>query len=95
MFIEPGTEVYEGMIIGEHSRGTDLVLNIARGKKLTNMRAAGSDDTVKLTPPRRFSLEQALGYIADDELLEITPKYMRFRKKILKGMDRQRKSKKE
>lgn len=95
MFIEPGTEVYEGMIIGEHSRGTDLVLNIARGKKLTNMRAAGSDDTVKLAPPRRFSLEQALGYIEDDELLEITPKCMRFRKKILKGIDRQRKSKKE
>jgi len=95
MFIEPGIEVYEGMIIGEHSRGTDLVLNIARGKKLTNMRAAGSDDTVKLAPPRRFSLEQALGYIADDELLEITPKCMRFRKKILKGTDRHRMSKKE
>ncbi|NQV19420.1 MAG: translational GTPase TypA [Armatimonadetes bacterium] len=90
MFIEPGTEVYEGMIIGEHSRGNDLVLNISRGKKLTNVRAAGSDDTVKLAPPRRFSLEQALGYIEDDELLEITPKCMRFRKKILNGMDRQR-----
>ena len=90
MFIEPGTEVYEGMIIGEHTRGNDLVLNISRGKKLTNVRAAGSDDSIKLSPPRRFSLEQALGYIEDDELLEITPKCMRFRKKILNGMKRQR-----
>ena len=95
MFIEPGTEVYEGMIIGEHSRGNDLVLNISRGKKLTNVRAAGSDDTVKLAPPRRFSLEQALGYIEDDELLEITPKCMRFRKKILNGIERQRMRNKE
>ena len=95
MFIEAGIEVYEGMIIGEHNRGTDLVLNISRGKKLTNVRAAGSDDTVKLTPPRRFSLEQALGYIENDELLEITPKCMRFRKKILNGMKRQRMRKKE
>jgi GTP-binding protein len=95
MFIEAGIEVYEGMIIGEHNRGTDLVLNISRGKKLTNVRAAGSDDTVKLTPPRRFSLEQALGYIENDELLEITPKCMRFRKKILNGMKRHRMRKKE
>jgi len=95
MFIEPGTEVYEGMIIGEHSRGNDLVLNISRGKKLTNVRAAGSDDTVKLAPPRRFSLEQALGYIEDDELLEITPKCMRFRKMILNGIERQRMRNKE
>jgi len=90
MFVEPGTDVYEGMIIGEHSRDSDLVLNISRGKKLTNVRAAGSDDTVKLAPPRKFSLEQALEYIEDDELLEITPQNMRFRKKILKGIDRQR-----
>jgi GTP-binding protein len=90
MFIEPGTEVYEGMIIGEHTRENDLVLNIVRGKKLTNVRAAGSDDSVKLTPARRFSLEQALEYIEDDELLEITPHNMRFRKKILKAIDRQR-----
>jgi len=88
MFIEPGTEVYEGMIIGEHSRENDLVLNISRGKKLTNVRASGSDDTVKLAPPRKFSLEQALEYIEDDELLEITPESMRFRKKILKEIER-------
>jgi len=91
MFIEPGTEVYEGMIIGEHSRENDLVLNISRGKKLTNVRASGSDDTVKLAPPRKFSLEQALEYIEDDELLEITPKNMRFRKKILKEIERRQK----
>jgi GTP-binding protein len=90
MFVEPGTDVYEGMIIGEHSRDTDLILNISRGKKMTNVRAAGSDDTVKLAPPRKFSLEQALEYIEDDEFLEITPKNMRFRKKILKGTDRHR-----
>lgn len=90
MFIEPGTEVYEGMIIGEHTRDKDLVLNIARGKKLTNMRAAGSDDSVKLAPPRRFSLEQALEYIEEDELLEITPHNMRFRKKILNTTERQK-----
>jgi GTP-binding protein len=88
MFIEPGTEVYEGMIIGEHSRENDLVLNIIRGKKLTNVRASGSDDAIKLAPPRKFSLEQALEYIEDDELLEITPKNMRFRKKILKEINR-------
>lgn len=92
MFIEPGTEVYEGMIIGEHTRDNDLVLNIVRGKKLTNMRAAGSDDNVKLTPPRKFSLEQALEYIEDDELLEITPQNIRFRKKKLKASDRAKKS---
>lgn len=90
MFLEPGVEVYEGMIIGEHTRDNDLVLNIVRGKKLTNVRAAGSDDTVKLAPPRKFSLEQALEYIEDDELLEITPKNMRFRKKILNTVDRQK-----
>ncbi len=95
MFIAPGTEVYEGMIIGEHSRENDLVLNIVRGKKLTNVRASGSDDTVKLTPPRKFSLEQALEYIEDDELLEITPNNMRFRKKILREIDRRQNRNKE
>ncbi|MCF7857957.1 MAG: translational GTPase TypA [Candidatus Cloacimonetes bacterium] len=95
MFIDPGTEVYEGMVIGEHSRENDLVLNIVRGKKLTNVRAAGSDDSVKLAPCRKFSLEQALEYIEDDELLEITPKNIRFRKKALKATDRQRLKTKE
>ena len=90
MFINPGTEVYEGMIIGEHSREDDLVLNICKGKKLTNVRAAGSDDAIKLIPPRVFSLEQALEYINDDELLEVTPQNIRMRKKILKEIDRKR-----
>ncbi|NLK62746.1 MAG: translational GTPase TypA [Fusobacteria bacterium] len=84
IFIDPAVEVYEGMIVGEHSRENDLVVNVCKGKKLTNMRAAGSDDAIKLTPPREFSLEQALEYIDDDEFLEITPKNLRMRKKILK-----------
>ena len=71
------------MIVGEHSKDNDLVVNVCRGKKLTNMRAAGSDDAIRLTPPRQFSLEQALDYIEDDELLEITPKNVRMRKKKL------------
>ncbi|MBC8384040.1 MAG: translational GTPase TypA, partial [Candidatus Cloacimonetes bacterium] len=90
MFIGPVTEVYEGMIIGEHSRENDLVLNICKGKKLTNVRASGSDDSIKLAPPRKFSLEQALEYIEDDELLEVTPKNIRMRKKLLREIDRKR-----
>lgn len=90
LFIGPGVHVYEGMIIGENNREGDLIVNICKKKQLTNMRAAGSDDLVKLTPPRLFSLEQALEYIADDELLEITPQSIRMRKKILKEIDRKR-----
>ena len=85
LFVAPGTEVYEGMIVGEHSRSNDLAVNATKGKKLTNMRASGSDDNVKLAPPRLFSLEQALEYIEDDELLEITPNSVRMRKKILQA----------
>jgi GTP-binding protein len=76
------------MIVGEHSKDNDLVVNVSRGKKLTNMRAAGSDDAIRLTPPRQFSLEQALDYIEDDELLEITPKNIRMRKKKLDANSR-------
>jgi len=83
LFINPNTEVYSGMIVGEHSKDNDLVINVCRGKKLTNMRAAGNDDAIKLSPPKNFSLELALEYIADDELLEITPTSIRMRKKIL------------
>ncbi|HPS57032.1 MAG TPA: translational GTPase TypA [Spirochaetota bacterium] len=90
LFLGPGIHVYEGMIIGENNREGDLIVNICKKKQLTNMRAAGSDDLVKLTPPRLFSLEQALEYIADDELLEITPQSIRMRKKILKELDRKR-----
>ena len=90
LFIGPVVEVYAGMIVGEHSRENDLVLNVVRGKKLTNVRAAGSDDAIKLAPPRQFSLEQALEYINDDELLEVTPQNIRMRKKILDETTRKR-----
>jgi len=82
-FIHPGMKCYEGMIVGEHCRDSDLVVNIAKGKKLTNMRASGSDDATRLTPPREHTLEQALEYIDDDELVEVTPNFIRMRKKIL------------
>ncbi|MBN2402374.1 MAG: translational GTPase TypA [Spirochaetes bacterium] len=94
MFIDPGVAVYAGMIIGEHSRENDLEVNVCKGKKLTNMRAAGSDENIKLIPPRRFSLEQALEYIDYDELLEVTPKNIRMRKKMLDRIDRKKASKK-
>ena len=83
LFITPGTRVYEGMIVGENSRNEDIVVNVCRKKHVTNMRAAGSDEALRLTPPRVLSLEQALEFIADDELVEITPKNIRLRKKIL------------
>jgi GTP-binding protein len=83
IFISPGTAVYEGMIIGEHSRGNDLEVNPLKAKQLTNIRAAGKDENVRLTPPRLMSLEQALAYIAEDELVEVTPKSMRLRKSVL------------
>ena len=82
--------LYEGMIVGEHSRENDLVVNVCKTKKLTNMRAAGSDDAVKLAPPRKFTLEQALDYIADDELVEVTPENIRLRKKYLKEGERRK-----
>lgn len=90
LFLGPAVEVYEGMIIGEHSRETDLTVNPCKEKRLTNMRASGSDDAIKLEPPLIFSLEQALEYIDDDELVEITPHHIRLRKKFLKEVDRKR-----
>ena len=89
-FIEPGEEVYEGMVIGENSRGDDIVVNITQSKKLTNMRASGSDDKVRLAPPIVFSLEEALEYIGNDEYLEVTPKSLRMRKIFLKEAERKR-----
>ena len=83
MFIEPGEEVYEGMIIGETNRDEDLAVNPVKGKQLTNMRASGSDSTVVLKRPRQISLEYALDYIEEDELIEVTPSKIRLRKKIL------------
>jgi len=92
LFANPGLEVYEGMIIGEHSRENDLTVNVTRGKQLTNMRASGTDAVTKLAPGREFTLEQALEYIADDELVEITPLSIRMRKKFLTEGDRKRAS---
>ncbi len=94
MFISPGTEVYEGMIVGESSRLEDIMVNVCKKKQLTNMRASGSEDSLKLTPPIIFSLEQALEFIADDELVEVTPKSIRLRKKILNKSARQKAQKK-
>ena len=90
LFIEPGDEVYEGMIVGENSRGEDLTVNPLKEKKLTNIRAAGSDDNVLLKPPRKLTLETALEYIEEDELVEITPRSLRLRKVLLKEADRRR-----
>ena len=90
IFLAPGIEVYEGQIIGEHCRDDDLVVNPAKGKKLTNMRASGSDDSVVLTPPRQLSLEMCLAYIDDTELVECTPKSIRLRKIRLKENERKR-----
>jgi GTP-binding protein len=81
LFIGPGVDVYKGQIVGEHCRAGDLTVNVAKGKKLTNMRAAGSDENVILTPPTEMALEECLTYIADDELVEITPKAIRLRKR--------------
>ena len=83
IMVMPGTKVYEGMIVGEHNRDNDLAVNILRGKKLTNVRASGSDDSTKLIPPRILTLEQAITFINDDELVEVTPKTLRLRKAIL------------
>ncbi len=93
LFFGAGVQVYEGMIIGENNRESDMVVNPCKTKKLTNMRASGSDDAVKLTTPRSFSLEQAIEFIDDDELLEITPTSVRMRKKVLRTLDRKKSEK--
>ena len=90
LFIGPGEEVYEGMIVGIHSRDNDLVVNPLKGKQLTNVRAAGSDENIILVPPIRHSLEQALEFIDDDELVEVTPRHIRLRKKLLQEHERKR-----
>ena len=92
LLIEPGTNVYEGMIVGIHSRDNDLIVNPLKAKQLTNIRAAGKDDNILLTPPVKFSLEQALEFINDDELVEVTPDNIRLRKKLLKEYERKRAS---
>jgi GTP-binding protein len=89
-FIAPGTEIYKGMVVGEHIRQNDLEVNISKTKKLTNMRAAGSDDKMQIAPPRSFSLEQYMEYINADEYLEVTPKNIRMRKIFLNEHERKR-----
>jgi GTP-binding protein len=95
LFVGPGVRVYEGMIIGEHARQNDLVVNACKGKKLTNIRASGSDEAIRLTPPRTLTLEQALEYIDEDELVEVTPSSIRLRKKHLDANERKRLQKKK
>src|SRR5215469_3384931 len=90
MMIEPGWKVYRGMIVGEHTRGNDLEVNVLKGKKLTNIRTTSKDEAVRLTPPIRMTLEKALAYIEDDELVEVTPKSIRLRKTILDPNDRKK-----
>ena len=93
MIITPGMKVYEGMIIGEHSKSNDLDVNVLEGKKLTNIRTTSKDEAVRLTPPLQMSLEKALAYIADDELVEVTPKTIRLRKRHLDPNMRKRMAK--
>jgi len=90
MMIEPGWKVYQGMIVGQHTRDNDLEVNVLKGKKLTNIRTHSKDEAVRLTPPMQMTLEKALAYIQDDELVEVTPKSIRLRKGLLDPNDRKR-----
>jgi GTP-binding protein len=92
LFVSPGEKVYEGMVVGIHSRDNDLVVNPIKEKKLTNIRAAGKDENILLTPPVKLSLEFAVEFIDDDELVEVTPKSIRIRKRFLKEHERKRAS---
>src|SRR5205823_9202536 len=95
MFVSPGDKLYEGMVIGIHTRDNDLVVNPIKGKKLTNVRAAGKDDAILLTPPIALTLEYAVEFIADDELVEVTPTSIRLRKRLLKEPERRRAARSE
>jgi GTP-binding protein len=90
MMIEPGWKVYRGMIVGEHTRDNDLEVNVLKGKKLTNIRTHSKDEAVRLTPPIQMTVEKALAYIGDDEFVEVTPKSIRLRKKLLDPHERKR-----
>lgn len=94
LFIDPGMEVYQGMIVGENSRSEDLTVNVCKEKHLTNTRSSGNDDALKLVPPKKMSLEQSIEFISDDELVEITPENIRLRKRILDPSQRMRNSRK-
>ncbi|OEU71832.1 MAG: GTP-binding protein TypA [Desulfuromonadales bacterium C00003068] len=93
LFVNPGTKVYEGMIIGQNAKESDMMVNVRKGKKLSNVRSSGTDEAIRLTPPHILTLEQALEYISDDELVEVTPESIRLRKKILCANDRKKSEK--
>jgi GTP-binding protein len=94
LFLGPGVEVYEGMVVGETQRPEDLVVNVCKKKHLTNMRSSNKDIEVRLTPPRNMSLDEAIEYLSDDELLEVTPQNYRIRKRILNSEERGKQNKK-
>ena len=93
LYIGPSTEVYEGMVVGNTVKGADMEVNPTKGKQLTNVRASGSDDAIKLTPPLEMTLEMAMGIMRPDEFLEVTPEAIRLRKEFLKESDRKRRKK--
>ncbi|HEX5875761.1 MAG TPA: translational GTPase TypA, partial [Pyrinomonadaceae bacterium] len=95
LFVRPGTRVYEGMVVGENARSVDLDVNAVKEKKLTNMRASTADEAMRLVPPKELSLEQALEFIADDELVEVTPQTIRLRKRVLASNQRPKSSKQD
>jgi GTP-binding protein len=94
-FIEPGTRVYAGMVVGENAREQDMIVNVCKAKQLTNMRASGADEAIRLAPPRRMTLEQAIEWIGDDEYVEVTPQNIRIRKRYLDANERNRMAKKK
>jgi GTP-binding protein len=94
LFIGPGVDVYEGMVVGENARSEDIAVNVCKKKHLTNMRAARGDMEIRLSPPRQMSLDEAIEYLADDELLEVTPENFRIRKRILNTEERGKQQKK-
>ena len=94
LFIGPGVEVYEGMVVGENARSADIAVNVCKKKHLTNIRSARGDMEIRLTPPRQMSLDEAVEYLADDELLEVTPESYRIRKRILDTEERGKQTKK-
>jgi GTP-binding protein len=94
LFVGPGVSVYEGMVVGENSRGQDIPINVCRKKHLTNVRSSRGDMEIRLTPPRQMSLDEAVEYLADDELLEVTPESYRIRKRILNTDERGKQTKK-
>jgi len=92
LIIQPGVQIYEGMIIGENSRSDDITVNPCKAKKLTNMRAAGSDELIQITPPREMTLERCMEWVLPDELIEVTPENIRLRKRVLKASERKKQS---